>query len=139
MSIQHLAYLSRASAGISDADVRRILEQSRRNNPVRRITGHLQCHGGNFFQVLEGPENALDQLLDALGRDARHTDLCVLYRESLYRRNFANWSMGYGPRLLTGSVSEAVLDKLRRLRDGHPHSASRVLGIFFSLLDSTDS
>jgi hypothetical protein len=137
MSIQHLAYLSHASAGISDADVHRILEQSRRNNPVRRITGHLQCHGGYFFQVLEGPENALDQLLDALGRDARHTDLCVLYREPLDRRNFANWSMGYGPSLLAkNQTSEAVLDKLRRLREGHPHSASRVLGVFLSLLES---
>lgn len=140
MSIQHLAYLSRASAGVGDTDVRRILEQSRRNNPPRRITGHLQCHGEHFFQVLEGPEHALDQLLDTLGRDARHTDLCVLYREPLARRNFANWSMGYGPSLRgEDQTSEAVLDKLRRLRDGHPHPASRVLGTFFSLLDSTDS
>lgn len=140
MSIQHLAYLSRASADVGDTDVQRILEQSRRNNPARRITGHLQCHGGHFFQVLEGPENALDQLLDTLGRDARHTDLCVLYREPLDRRNFANWSMGYGPSLRReDQASEAVLDKLRRLREGHPHSASRVLGIFFSLLDATDS
>ena len=140
MPIQHLAYLSRAAAGVDDTDVQRILEQSRRNNPVQRITGHLQCHGGYFFQVLEGPENALDQLLDTLSRDARHTDLCVLYREPLDRRNFANWSMGYSPSLRAkGQTSEAVLDKLGRLRDGHPHPASRVLGIFFSLLDSTDS
>lgn len=140
MTLQHLAYLSRASTSISDTDVRHILEQSRRNNPILRITGHLQCHGDYFFQVLEGPENALDQLLDTLGRDARHTDLCVLYREPLDRRNFANWSMGFGPSLRAkDQTSEALQDKLRRLRDGHPHPASRVLGIFLSLMDSTDS
>lgn len=140
MSIQHLAYLSRASADISDADVRRILEQSHLNNPPRRITGHLQCHGGYFFQVLEGPENALDQLLDTLSRDTRHSDLCVLCREPVAQRNFANWSMGFGPCLRSENESlEAVLAKLRRLQDGAPHPASRVLGIFFSLLDSKES
>jgi hypothetical protein len=140
MSIQHLAYLSCSSAGTGDAEVRRILEQSRRNNPGRRITGHLQCHGGYFFQVLEGPGPALDLLLDTLTKDPRHTDLCVLYREPATRRNFANWSMGYGPCLRgEDQALEVVLDKLRRLRDGPPHPASRVLGVFLSLLVSTDS
>jgi len=41
--------VSTAAPGLGDDDIRRIVEQSRRNNPQQRITGHLQCCGGHFF------------------------------------------------------------------------------------------
>ena len=94
MPLQHLAYISTAAPTVCEDDIRLILEQSRRNNPARRVTGHLQCHGGCFFQVLEGPAESLDELLAKLLADPRHGELKVLYREPLARRHFADWSMG---------------------------------------------
>ncbi|MCU0841543.1 MAG: BLUF domain-containing protein [Thiobacillaceae bacterium] len=136
MSIEHLAYISTAAPDLTDADLRLILDQSRRNNPRQRITGHLQCHGDLFFQVLEGPAESLDALLEKVGNDPRHADLRLLYRETLTRRNFANWSMGFGPcgrgQPLTGAGR-----RLLGLRDGGPCGARRALGLFLSLLDAS--
>lgn len=134
MALEHLAYLSTAAPGITEEDIRLILEKSRRNNPTARVTGHLQCHGGFFFQVLEGPGDALDNLLAKLLADTRHADLRVLYREPLDRRHFANWSMGYGP-CHSGTDDTAHRRRLLDLRDSPSPSAQRVLGVFFSLLE----
>lgn len=134
MAIEHLAYLSTAAPTVTEDEIRRILDQSRRNNPAARITGHLQCHGGCFFQVLEGPAASLDGLLAKLLADPRHFDLRVLYREPLERRHFADWSMGYGP--CHGETDDADhVQRLLNLRDAPSPSTQRVLGVFFSLLE----
>ncbi len=133
MQLEHIAYLSKATPGLAHADMDRILEQSRLNNARLRITGHLQCHGGEFFQVLEGTPEALDALLEKLMHDTRHHDLRVLYREPLARRNFAGWSMGYGPcHPIPGR--DTILTRLQRLRDAAPCSANQALTCFFALL-----
>jgi hypothetical protein len=132
--LEHLAYLSVAAPHLAEDDIQRILEHSRRNNPKMRITGHLQCHGGHFFQVLEGPGAALNGLLDKLGHDPRHSDFRLLYREPMTGRNFANWSMGYSPGS-QGPAAAVAMRKLQGLRDIGTASAQRVLAVFFSLME----
>lgn len=136
MAKEHLAYISKASPNLVEDDIRLILEQSRRNNPHLRITGHLQCRAGYFFQVLEGPSEGLDCLIDRLRQDPRHSDLQILYREPLVGRNFANWSMGFGP-CVSGSDADAVGRRLQDLCADGTASARTVLGMFFSLMNSS--
>lgn len=138
MPLQHLAYISVAAPGIGQADIERILEQSRRNNASRDISGHLQCHGGLFFQILEGPGAALDELLARLGTDPRHADMRLLFREPLQRRQFADWSMGYGP-CVAGDAGTQAAERLRRLRDTAPCGAQRALNLFLSLMKEADA
>lgn len=135
MALEHLAYISHAAAGMSKERIRAILEQSRRNNVAQRITGHLQCHGGCFFQILEGPAPALDELLARLRADPRHADLRVLYRESLDRRQFADWSMGFGP-CQSDPAQDQIRQRMEDLYESAPTSAHRVLGVFFALLET---
>ncbi len=137
MALEHLAYISHAASGMSKEDVRAILEKSRRNNMVQRITGHLQCHGGCFFQVLEGPASALDDLLDRLHSDPRHADLRILFRESLDRRQFADWSMGFGPCRKDPAESQ-IHQRLEDLYRSAPCSAHKTLGVFFALLETEE-
>jgi hypothetical protein len=133
MPLQHLTYISVAAPGIGPEDIELILAQSRRNNASRAISGHLQCHGGLFFQILEGPGAALDALLERLRADTRHADLRLLFREPLQRRHFADWSMGYGPCVADAADTPAA-ERLRRLRDAGPQGAERTLTLFLSLM-----
>ena len=98
-----LVYASRASfpAGPDkaalNADLARILMQSRRNNPAQRLVGALYLGDGCFFQCLEGPQDAVDALYARLGKDDRHHDLTLLSREPIDQPSFSNWSMKYVP------------------------------------------
>jgi hypothetical protein len=80
---------------MSDDELLEILRVSRRNNIERGITGLLLYRGGNFIQALEGPEDAIDELIDRIYEDPRHRGVQVLLREPKQQRYFPEWSMGF--------------------------------------------
>lgn len=98
-----LVYASRATFPAGDdnaslnADVARILMQSRRNNPAQGLVGALYFAEGCFFQCLEGPSDAVDRLYARLHQDPRHRDLKVLSRAVVDRPSFSGWSMKFVP------------------------------------------
>ena len=102
-SFLRLVYASRAnfSAGADNAtvnaDVARILMQSRRNNPANGLVGALYFADGCFFQCLEGPAEAVDALYARLHDDPRHRDLKVLSRTAVQQPSFTGWSMKFVP------------------------------------------
>ena len=92
--LYNLVYCSRAATGVDDAEVGRIIEVSRRNNPRQGITGLLVFGGGIFFQWLEGPRDNVTQLKLALSKDARHDTIITLSEnEEVRERMFPNWDM----------------------------------------------
>lgn len=139
MAKQHLAYISRAAHNLSAADLEDILNASRRNNGAKGITGHLQCHAGYFFQVLEGPAPALEALLEKLKQDPRHRDMRVLYREALQQRNFADWSMGFGPCSHTQPARHDPDQPLEELLTDSAWSAHQVLGRFMRMMETAEA
>lgn len=89
-----LLYASRAAAPLTESVIGGILEQSRRNNPPRGITGIL-CHGTEqFIQVLEGGRDEVCELYNALTRDPRHAQVRILFYEEIAERRFSGWTMG---------------------------------------------
>ncbi len=91
--MDQLIYRSRAVNGLSSAETFKIIEISARNNPARDITGFLIFGRGEFLQLIEGPDQALDQLLSDLAVDPRHTGIEVLARRPILARSFPNWRM----------------------------------------------
>ena len=87
-------YASRAREPLLPAVTDAILEQSRRNNPPRGITGLLCAFDDIFVQVLEGGRSAVNDLLFTIERDERNEGLCVLAYEEVEQRRFGHWSMG---------------------------------------------
>ena len=52
----------------------------------------------NFIQFVEGPERAVETLLEALGRDERHENMQILLDGRASDRRFARWTLAYcGP------------------------------------------
>lgn len=120
MSLVQLIYVSSVTSELSDAELDRILESSVRHNAEQEITGLLLYAEGNFMQVLEGSEAAIDETYGRICADARHKNLVLLSREVIENRQFSRWHMGY--RRLDGvSVppSSAYLDLARLRPDGH--------------------
>jgi len=92
--LDQLVYLSLSNIPLlSPLDVADILEVSAQNNAQNRLTGALTYSGNRFVQLLEGPQPALDQLLDQLRRDVRHRDMEILGRVRIRERAFPEWSM----------------------------------------------
>jgi len=91
----YLIYVSSATRPMSRADLEAILSSSRRNNLKQGITGMLLYLGGNFMQVIEGPEEAVLALQNRLAQDSRHQGIMVLRQAALKERQFKDWAMGY--------------------------------------------
>ena len=91
--VKRIRYVSRFESPLSEADIAAIGEQSRSNNERLDLTGLLMASGGLFYQVLEGPAEAVDEVYNRIVEDGRHTDLLLLSTEHGVERQFPRWSM----------------------------------------------
>ncbi|MEY4751648.1 MAG: hypothetical protein RIQ60_3862 [Pseudomonadota bacterium] len=138
----HLIYHSVATRPLDDAGLLDLLSQSRARNAALGVTGMLLLDDENFFQVLEGPQEAVDAVLASISRDARHQGLTIIIREPVAQRAFSDWTLGCtrldtsqsgltpglndalgdcGPGL-TGVTDGRARKLLQAFRDGHWHS-----------------
>ncbi|MEO7912139.1 MAG: BLUF domain-containing protein [Roseiflexaceae bacterium] len=93
--MRSLLYASSAPFLLDDAELVEILRVSQAKNARVGITGMLLYKGGNFMQVIEGPDDAVAALYDHIGRDPRHHAIETLLNDPLAERDFPNWSMGF--------------------------------------------
>jgi len=91
----HLIYSSVPVVAYSVAELEELIMGSRRNNARDDVSGMLLYADGSFFQVLEGPERAVDALYERLTHDPRHHALTVIIREPIVKRAFTDWTMGF--------------------------------------------
>jgi len=90
-----LIYVSSINPKTGGVDPAPILVMSRRNNARDQITGVLYSDGLRFLQVLEGPEEAVEQAFKRITRDTRHRAIVVLSRRTTHRREFGDWQMAH--------------------------------------------
>lgn len=90
-----LLYASGATERTTDELLDAILTVSRRNNAREGITGMLLAGEGVFLQVLEGEVTAVRSLVSRIRRDPRHRNVMILNEETISRRLFGNWDMGF--------------------------------------------
>jgi hypothetical protein len=76
-------------------ELEELLSIARRNNEALGVTGMLLYEKGAFFQILEGPSEAVEPLYTKIGADMRHSRISKLILEPIEARSFGNWSMGY--------------------------------------------
>ncbi|HSV29785.1 MAG TPA: BLUF domain-containing protein [Candidatus Omnitrophota bacterium] len=88
-----LVYCSLATHPFSDHDLDGLLAQSRAVNGIRGITGLLVYEDGAFFQVLEGPDDEVVDVMERIERDRRHGCVNVMSRTAIRRREFGDWNM----------------------------------------------
>ena len=92
-SIERLVYRSRVVQPVPMTALEDILPVAHAGNARWCITGVLGFTGRTYVQLLEGPAESLDSLLERLRSDPRHTDLRVLARGPAAERLVPGWSM----------------------------------------------
>ena len=93
MQLKSVTYTSRARLDLSDGDLSDIHESARHLNALDGITGLLVFDGVRFLQIIEGPEEAIDDLVERLRRDPRHSAFEIRDEHAIEDRSFPDWSM----------------------------------------------
>lgn len=68
-------------------------ERSVKNNTRDGLTGVLFCFNNIFYQILEGPEDALNRCYARILKDNRHKDIFCLEVENITERQYGDWAM----------------------------------------------
>ena len=93
MQLKSLAYTSLARLDISGDDLIAIHQTARHRNALNGITGLLIFNGTHFLQVIEGVEEAINELVERLRADPRHHHLEIKDSRDVDGRSFPDWSM----------------------------------------------
>jgi hypothetical protein len=91
---KRIRYVSRYTKPMDGTALERLGEQAAAKNRELGVTGFLMASGGLFYQVIEGPPEAVDGLLASIEADERHTDIIMLgTEEGVSDRMFPDWAM----------------------------------------------
>ncbi|MGR3370969.1 MAG: BLUF domain-containing protein [Sagittula sp.] len=95
--------ISHTRTRLSDRILDRLMAETEKHNALRQVSGLLLYKSRNFFEVLEGPQDMLDQTLERIYRDPRHYKMKVMFYGPARMRRFDGWSMGF--RRLEGTTT----------------------------------
>lgn len=93
MRFKCIAYTSLASIDLDDQQLLAIQAEARDLNGIDGITGLLLFDGVRFLQWIEGPEDAIDGLVERLRRDGRHSGFEIREEGYAEERIFGDWAM----------------------------------------------
>lgn len=124
--MRRIHYISEFAESLSAEDIEAITRVSAVNNDRDDITGMLMASGRLFFQLIEGPDAAVDALYERILREHRHKNVMVLGDErGDLQRQCPDWAMKRVDLSLEATVRseplKAILDasaaQFRILRD----------------------
>jgi hypothetical protein len=93
--VHQIVYASAPVGSLEAVDIEAILEQARRNNQKRGVTGFLLFDGSQFLQLLEGEKRDVREAFEIIRRDPRHRDVQPMLSQDDARQCFSSWSMAY--------------------------------------------
>lgn len=134
-----LVYVSKATAEFAPVDEERqkkaltgVNKPASANNRRLNVRGILILAAGHFVQWLEGDEGVVRKLMATIAKDARHSDVQIIYTG--YRRTMlTEWSMSLVAR---ADLDNSMLAQVKTLRAGaRPRSAGSVpAGMILSIV-----
>lgn len=92
--LHRVVYLSTATQHFPPEAIEDLLVGAREANKAAGVTGVVIFHDGSFFQVLEGPKDAVLGSMDRIRADSRHAGIIMLENRACVRTTFPEWSMG---------------------------------------------
>jgi hypothetical protein len=93
MKLTSVTYTSLARLDLQETDLEDIHRIARDQNAIDGITGLLVFNGTHFLQIIEGSAEAIEDLIEKLRRDPRHTGFEIRDRRKVDARSFPDWSM----------------------------------------------
>ena len=93
--MHRIIYLSTANTDLNKDEINNLLNKSNQYNVKHKITGILLYIDFDFIQVLEGSKEDVHFLFEKIKRDNRHRGIICVIDESIKKRQFSAWSMGF--------------------------------------------
>jgi hypothetical protein len=91
--LKTVVYTSLARLDLGEDELRHLHQQARHLNALDGITGLLMFDGTRFLQIVEGTEEAVDDLVERLRRDPRHSGFEIRDERMVGSRSFPDWNM----------------------------------------------
>ena len=114
--VYSLLYVSKTLLELpaAEAEVAKIVEVANSRNGKLGVTGALVSSGSHFAQVLEGDQQAGEELMRSINDGARHMRIRII-RTAEEPRRFPGWSMAYsGFASFVGPASRHSIPLCRR-------------------------
>ncbi len=90
-----VSYISSSTRPMSVEDLKSLLAECRAYNTEHGVTGMLLYYNSTFMQVLEGEEQEIESLIERIRKDERHTEVKLIDRKTIDKREYGDWSMGF--------------------------------------------
>ena len=126
--MRQLMYASSSRRPGHRTEIDAIFEQSRHNNAIDGVTELLYTDGVRFLQVLEGPDDSVEQTFGRIRRDDRHHGIVVLADRPSIDREFGYWAMAHRTPREPGDDFDRLM--LRRLAG----ASDEIRGAFLDLV-----
>lgn len=84
---------SEAKIPFDQRTLKKLHDEYVKRNRELGLTGYLSWKNNRFFQYLEGPENAIDEAIESIDNDQRHSILRTLRLGPIEQRRFSRWDM----------------------------------------------
>ncbi|MFW2589113.1 BLUF domain-containing protein [Sagittula sp. SSi028] len=129
-----LLYLSHFRPEMMASDISDIMKTSTERNASLGVTGCLLATDGQFLQLLEGPQPAIEELMRSIRADPRHMIDIETAAEACTTRCFPDWSMGYAA-LPSGHVlfNTVIEDGSATLYESVAKAINRRISLYQSL------
>lgn len=76
-----------------ESDLKHINRAAAKRNKRLDISGVLIIEHKFFLQIMEGPDQNVENLLNIIRRDRRHKNMKVLLQQEVFKRDFHEWNM----------------------------------------------
>lgn len=86
--LRQFIYMSTSMTLLRDWELEQIGEVARRNNARGGVTGMLLYADGSFLHLLEGEYLAVEEVMERISRDHRHTRITPLIDHWVQKREF---------------------------------------------------
>jgi hypothetical protein len=91
--LSQLVYVSNRNATCTPAEIEKILNSCKKNNPSLNITGVLLYTDKKFMQLVEGDAKVIVDLYDKIKKDQRHSNVMMISYNPIKEKSFPSWHM----------------------------------------------
>ncbi|WP_298541331.1 BLUF domain-containing protein [uncultured Aquimarina sp.] len=92
---QTISYVSTANPSLTNSEINELFEFVKLNNDSQNITGILMYSDGNFFQVLEGEKDLIQDLFEKILLDPRHYDVIKIFDRKIPNSSFSTYHSSF--------------------------------------------
>jgi hypothetical protein len=93
--LKTICYISFHSNSISDYEIENLFYHVKSFNNQNDIRGVLYSGFDRFFQIIEGPTDAMDTLYHSIKEDTRHTNINEILNINIKHYCFKEFGTGY--------------------------------------------